>query len=73
MSAKKPTTKLQRQFRAYMKASGYRSQSEAARALGLHRSHISMILLGERRPRWPLALRLSKATGIEVEAFMEVR
>ena len=42
---------------------------ELAAQLGIVNSHISQIETGDRMPSLPLAIKLSKLTGIPVEDF----
>lgn len=49
------------------------TQEALADALGISQSQVSNYIAGRRMPRPALALRLSKHTGVPVEALMRAR
>lgn len=55
-------------FAAYVAASGL-TQQQIARALGISQSVVSLLKNRKLVPPLHVALRLSKATGVPVEAF----
>lgn len=48
------------------------TQEWLAAQLGISKSHMSMILSGQRRPSLTLALKLEELTGVPVREFAEV-
>jgi len=59
-------------LRAYLRKSG-ESQHDLARRVGVNQSTISQLCNGGRNPSGRVALRISKATGVPVEAILKPR
>lgn len=55
-------------LRAYLQATGT-TQEQLAAMVGVRQGLISKYVRGEQTPRLPMALRLSKLTGVPLEAL----
>jgi transcriptional regulator with XRE-family HTH domain len=58
-----------RSLAAYFEQTGS-PQIELARALGISKSYISLLVAGERQPSLELALRIEKLTGVPASALV---
>lgn len=59
-------------LRAYLKGEG-RTQEQLAADLGLRQGTVNKWVNGDRMPRAEMALKLSKLTGVPVEAMLRAK